>query len=149
MLYFSLEHFENMILKNKENFTIVLVYKDDVAISTELIIHLNDCMYAYLGGTLSDYFNCRPNDYLRVEVIRWGIEKGKSHYILGGGITNGDGLYKFKKSLFPNSTDRIFYTGRKIINKTKYDELCELVCGPVNEKETGSFFPLYRMNPSS
>ncbi|MBC73620.1 MAG: hypothetical protein CMH47_15440 [Muricauda sp.] len=149
MLYFSLEHFENMILNNKENFTIVLVYKDDIAISTELIIHLNDCLYAYLGGTLSDYFACRPNDFLRVEVIRWGIQKGKGHYILGGGITNGDGLYKFKKSLFPNSTDRVFYTGRKIINKTKYDELCELVCAPVNEKETGSFFPLYRMNPSS
>lgn len=149
MLYFSLEHFKNMILNNKDNFTIVLVYKDDIAISTELIIHLNDCLYAYLGGTLSDYFTCRPNDFLRVEVIRWGIEKGKSHYILGGGITNGDGLYKFKKSLFPDSTDRVFYTGRKIIDQSKYDELCESVLRGNSKNESESFFPLYRMNPSS
>lgn len=149
MLYFSLEHFENMILNNKDNFTIVLVYKDDVAISTELIIHLDDRLFAYLGGTLSDYFIYRPNDFLRVEVIRWGIKTGRSHYILGGGITNDDGLYKFKKSLFPNSTDRIFYTGRKIIDQTKYNELCEAVLAPNNLDKTESFFPLYRMKLSS
>ncbi|WP_192807510.1 GNAT family N-acetyltransferase [Croceivirga radicis] len=148
MLYFSLKHFENLILKNKESFTIALVYKDDIAISTELIIHFDNNLFAYLGGTLSDYFNCRPNDYLRVEVIRWGIENAKSHYILGGGITNGDGLYKFKKSLFPDSTDRVFYTGRKIINKAKYDELCTLVFRGNCKNELNTFFPLYRINPS-
>lgn len=146
-LYFSLKHFENLVLNNKDNFSIVFVYKDGVPVSTELIIHLGSALYAYLGGTLSDYFEYRPNDFLRVEVIRWGIDKGNSHYILGGGITNGDGLYKFKKSLFPNSTDRVFYTGRKIVDQKKYDELCALASVPQEDSGLGSFFPLYRKNP--
>ncbi|RIV74399.1 GNAT family N-acetyltransferase [Flagellimonas aequoris] len=143
-LYFSLEHFENLVLSHKESFSIALVYKGEVAVSTELIIHLEDSMFAYLGGTLADYFDHRPNDFLRVEVIRWCIEKGKSHYILGGGINNGDGLYKFKKSLFPNSTDRIFYTGRKIINLEKYNQLSALAGLPFEGLEEVSYFPVYR-----
>ena len=146
-LYFSLAHFENLVLNNKNNFSIVFVYKDQTPVSTELIIHLGSALYAYLGGTLSDYFACRPNDFLRVEVIRWGIDKGKSHYILGGGITNGDGLYKFKKSLFPNSTDRVFYTGRKKVDQEKNNELCTLTSVPQEDSGLGSFFPLYRKNP--
>lgn len=143
-LYFSLEHFEDLILNNKENFTIVFVYKDAVPVSTELIIHLESSLYAYLGGTLSDYFEYRPNDFLRVEVIRWGIDKGYTHYVLGGGITNGDGLYKFKKSLFPNSTDKVFYTGRKIIDPKKYEKLCALAGFSDEDLVPGAFFPLYR-----
>lgn len=143
-LYFSLEHFEDLILNNKENFTIVFVYKDAVPVSTELIIHLDSTLFAYLGGTLADYFEYRPNDFLRVEVIRWGIDKGYAHYVLGGGITNGDGLYKFKKSLFPNSTDKVFYTGRKIIDPKKYEKLCALAGFSDEDLVPGAFFPLYR-----
>ncbi|SFC21372.1 Acetyltransferase (GNAT) domain-containing protein [Flagellimonas taeanensis] len=143
-MFFSLEHFENLILNHTESFSLVFVYTNGIPVSTELIIHLDDCIYGYLGGTLSEYFNYRPNDFLRVEVIRWGIERGDKHYILGGGITNGDGLYKFKKSLFPNSSDRIFFTGRKIVDVDGYDRLS--VLSSTTSEEIGSlpFFPMYR-----
>lgn len=144
-LYFSKEHFIKLVFANPEHFSIALVFKEDIAVSSELIIYVGDCIYAYLGGTLSNYFHCRPNDFLRVEIIRWAILKKNKHYILGGGIINDDGLYKFKKSLFPKSEDRIFYTGRKVIDREKYDLLNERTGISKHEDgENHNFFPLYR-----
>jgi hypothetical protein len=69
---------------------------------------------------------------------------------LGGGLINGDSLYKSKKCLFPKNDDVIFYTGRKIINYEIYDSLCENhikdYANMHKEELKKYFFPLYRFN---
>jgi len=67
--FYSLEYFKNIVQRNKDNFALAFVYKDDIAISVELILILRTTMYSYLGGTLADYFNYRPNDFLKIEVM--------------------------------------------------------------------------------
>lgn len=146
--YFSEEYFENLISRNIDNFSLVIVYKDSKPISTELIIHQDDAIIAFLGGTDKNYFDCRPNDFLRVEVIKWAIKNGKSFYILGGGIKNGDGLYRHKKAMFPKDEDLIYYTGRKIINQAIYGKLCYRANQYFDEilehQLKYHFFPFYR-----
>ena len=39
------------------------------AFSGEIILIAGDTLYSYLGGTLSDYFKYRPNDFLKIEVM--------------------------------------------------------------------------------
>ncbi|MCG2461198.1 GNAT family N-acetyltransferase [Flavobacteriaceae bacterium F89] len=145
--FFSLAYFKNLIYSNLDSFFIVLIYLEDKAISTELIISYKNTCYAYLGGTIGDFFHCRPNDFLRVEMIRWASEHGVQYYILGGGRKNDDGLYKNKKSLFPKDEDVIFYTGRKVLNEQVYKELnrwAEKEDFEGNTQENQSFFPYYR-----
>ncbi len=141
--FFKLEYFEKLIFENKDNFEIVFVEKDGNRISTELLIYWKDTMFAFLGGTKKEYFQYRPNDFLRVEVIKLAYKKNITYYILGGGRTDGDGLFKSKKALFPKDNDSIFYTGRKILNEAIYMELTNkhhnLGC-----KSNSSFFPEYR-----
>lgn len=148
--FFSLDYFNNLILNNKENLVIALVYKDGISISTELIIKNNDTIFAYLGGTDSDYYQNRPNDFLRVEVMKWAIKNGFEFYILGGGLSDGDGLYKSKKSFFPKDDDVIYYTGRKIIDQKVYEALCENEIGSYSvihkDDMKNYYFPLYRFN---
>ena len=148
--FFSSAYFEDLILSNLDNFSIVVVYYEDIPISVELIINYKDIIFAFLGGTNAEYFSYRPNDFLRVKVIEWAVENGKKHYVLGGGMKDGDGLYKNKKSLFPKDEDVIFCTGRKIINEQVYDELCL-----ASDKEYANikkedlkkyFFPFYRLS---
>jgi len=143
-LFFSEHYFKNLILNNPTHYAIALTTYKGIPISTELIINHKNYLHAFLGGTDSDYFNLRPNDYLRVEVIKWGIKKGKKTYILGGGICNGDGLYKSKKALFPKSADRIFYTGRKILDPTSYQELVQKNQVSKSNSTAFDFFPEYR-----
>jgi len=143
-LFFSAEFFYQFVLENNKDFTIGMVYFNEKPISTELHIHHKNTMYAFLGGTDSDFFDTRPNDFLRVEVIKWAIENRKEKYVLGGGIKNNDGLYKSKKAFFPKDEDCIFYTGRKIVNKKVYGDLVEKVLEKKPELKEDSYFPLYR-----
>ncbi len=143
-LFFSNHFFQNMVLNHKKDFSIAMVYTEGKPISTELHIHYNNCVYAFLGGTDSDFFHMRPNDFLRVEVIKWAIANRKRKYILGGGMKDDDGLFRSKKAFFPKDEDCSFFTGRKVINKEMYDAL---VLKAINERgitQDDSYFPLYR-----
>ena len=146
--FFSKDYFETLILSNPDNFSIAIVYFEDHPISAELIINLDKTIFAYLGGTDANYFNYRPNDFLRVNIIKWAISENFEYYVLGGGMKDGDGLYKSKKAFFPKNEDVYFYTGRKIINPELYEQLCclhdsnfkNLSDNDLNQK----FFPYYR-----
>lgn len=143
-LFFSDHFFQQLVMNNKKDFSIAMVYSEGKPISTELHIHYDNSVYAFLGGTDSDFFLMRPNDFLRVEVIKWAIANQKKKYILGGGIKNNDGLYKSKKAFFPKDEDCTFYTGRKVINKNVYDALVEKVIHERGISQDESYFPLYR-----
>lgn len=145
--FYSLEYFKNIARLSKDKIAFVFIYKDDIAISTELILIAGDTLYSYLGGTLMDYFKLRPNDFLKVEVMKWARKNNFKYYNLGGGREDFDNLYRYKKSFFPNDDDVIFYTGRTIVNKTIYHEL-EKITNTIPEnnadKNKISFFPSYR-----
>lgn len=146
--FYSKTYFENLV-HNKQNKTVIaMIYAEDQPISTELLIINEDVMYSFLGGTLSDYFNLRPNDFLKIEMIKWGLKNKMNYYALGGGRTEGDSLYQYKKAFFPKDEDVMFYTGRKVINKAHYQNLMHTVTkdGALIEnsiKDINVYFPLY------
>ncbi|WP_010522819.1 GNAT family N-acetyltransferase [Aquimarina agarivorans] len=150
LYFFSQAYFENLILSHSTNFTIAIAYYNNIPASVELNIHHNETIYAFLGGTDSDYFSYRPNDFLRVKLIEWAINNKKKYYVLGGGIKNGDGLYKSKKAFFPKDEEVIFYTGRKIIDAKIYNELNFATNENYSKTKdialTDLFFPYYRIN---
>ena len=147
--FFPQDYFINLIEHNQNKILIAIVYKENTPISAELIIIDGDTLYSYLGGTLSEYFVSRPNDFLKIEVMKWAIENEKKHYILGGGRKDFDGLYQYKKSFFPKDDDVIFYTGRKIINKKIYNNLIKEIkvdYTNVNDfvSNSNTYFPIYK-----
>jgi sugar O-acyltransferase (sialic acid O-acetyltransferase NeuD family) len=146
--FFPVNYFEALVYNNPSKIAIAIVYKDEVPISTELILKTENSLYSYLGGTKADYFNVRPNDYLKINVMNWGRKNFFEYYILGGGREDHDNLYKYKKAFFPNDSDIIFYTGRKIINPFIYNELIKnnnlKASKNKNLIDPNSFFPAYR-----
>jgi hypothetical protein len=149
---YSLDYFKNIVKLSNKNFVVVLVYKDEIAISAELILIAGDTLYSYLGGTLSEYFNYRPNDFLKIEVMKWAKKHNYEYYILGGGRSDNDSLYQYKKSFFPKDQDIIYYTGRKVVNKKVYDNLDKIMNTNVVldgsedkiDNVKSSYFPSYR-----
>lgn len=145
---FSKDYFAELVKNHVNNAFIAVVYSQETPISTELIINVQDTMYSYLGGTLSEYFSMRPNDFLKIEVIKWGLANNKKYYVLGGGRGKSDSLYQYKKSFFPKDEDIMFYTGRKIIDNTNYNELLAKMDISYTEakdyiEDATKFFPLY------
>lgn len=143
LYFYDLEYFKDLIFNNPSTCAIILVYKDETPISSELLLLSDTTVNSFLGGTDEKYFDTRPNDFLKLEVLEWAREKGYTYYFLGGGRENNDSLYHYKKDFFPLDEDTIFYTGRKIIDNEGYNILVSN--NPYCVGCTfGHYFPLYR-----
>lgn len=140
---YSLELFKEYISNNTDVCALAVVYKENKAISAELLLLSEKVVYSFLGGTDNTFFYARPNDFLKLAVINWSRKNGYDYYFLGGGRTEEDSLYNFKKNFFPKDLDLKFFTGRKIINKGIYHKLIlnNLNAPKVADKD---FFPKYR-----
>ncbi len=140
--YFPKEFFKKLGEINK-NVVIFNVKYNKKIVSTELVIYSAKNCYSFLGGTLSDYFYLRPNDFLKYEIIKWAFEKNIENFVLGGGYTNSldDGILKYKKSFAPNDDFTNFYIGKSIFDENIYNELTKIRC---EENLNTSFFPIYR-----
>ncbi len=122
---YSINNFKKFIKNNVDSSAICTVYDQDIPISSELVLISEDSIFSFLGGTNDSFFDKRPNDFLKFHLINWGREINKQYYVLGGGYGYEDGIFKFKKTFFPNDIVT-YYTGRKIINKDIYINLINL-----------------------
>ncbi|WP_282016617.1 GNAT family N-acetyltransferase [Marinifilum flexuosum] len=147
--FYTIEGFKKFIYNNPSYCAICNIYFSNVCVSSELLLVSKESVYSFLGGTDPNYFDKRPNDYLKYEVINWARSEMKLYYVLGGGYGYEDGIFKYKKCFFPNDVVQ-YSTGRKIIDKDEYVKLLaqvnKLRVNANKEKlnlDDDSFFPLY------
>lgn len=147
--FYPLQTFEDFALNSGNFCCFSFIYDSGTVVSCEMTLHSNECMYSFLGGTLEESFDKRPNDLLKHELINWGRNNGYKYFILGGGFGSNDGIFRYKKSFFPY--DVVDYcTGRWIINEDRYSEIVEYWfkknanSGNIKELQEKDFFPEYR-----
>ncbi len=143
--YFKKEFFETLNQMKNNICYFHTVYHDkenecDKIISTELVIYGSQNVYSYLGGTDSNYFEMRPNDFLKWEIIKWAKEKGLKNFVLGGGYGADDGIFEYKKCLAPDGIVN-FYIGKRVFDVNAYEELMEMRKDQIGEMD---YFPTYR-----
>lgn len=72
---------------------------DDVVAS---VMHLvARSAYYFLSGATSEGKRTNATTLLMSEAVSWFHERGLSRFVLGGGLTDGDSLFKFKRSFAP------------------------------------------------
>ena len=116
--FYSLESFNNFILNNLELCAICTIYDNDKPISTELLLISNNSVFSFLGGTLGDAFEKRPNDYLKFEVINWARSHGFENYVLGGGYGFGTVFLNIKKLFFQMMLSSMLLDEKLLIKKS-------------------------------
>lgn len=140
--FFSRNFFETLN-EMKDNYIYIHVLHEKKIISTELVLYGAENCYSFLGGTNRDYFDLRPNDFLKYEIIKWAKEKGLKRFVLGGGYGADDGIFRYKKSFAPDGVCD-FYIGKKVIDKEKYKSLVEIRNQEFDFDMNTLFFPMYR-----
>lgn len=145
---YSLEFFQDLTDALRGHVAYVNAFHEDRIVSTELVLVSARAVYSFLGGTLSDSFDVRPNDLLKHELNLWARGAGKDSYVLGGGYQPNDGIFRYKKSFAPNGIVP-FRTGERILDLNAYDALVSekmqaRVEAGITEPLDESFFPLYR-----
>lgn len=146
--YFPKTFFESIIHELEGQFSFFHVWQDQKLVSTELVLVSAEHIYSFLGGTIEEAYNMRPNDLLKHEVIEWGILQGKKTFVLGGGYENGDGIFRYKKAFSPEG-GLPFRVAARILMPGAYENLCNLRCEWEAAKGNNwnprkDYFPAYR-----
>lgn len=140
--YFPKTFFEN-INKISNHFVYFHVVDKEKIIATELVLYGKDYSYSFLGGTNSEYFHLRPNDFLKYEIIKWSKENGLKYFVLGGGYGEDDGIFNYKRNFSPNGVKK-FYIGKRVFNQQKYNQLVEMRLEDSKLNSDTDYFPIYR-----
>ena len=122
--YFSRDFFRRLEKLRGNAAWFYALYNGNV-VSSELMIYGSEHAYSYLGGTDRKYFDLRPNDFLKYEMIKWCKEKGLKDFVLGGGYGADDGIFQYKQCLAPHGIVD-FYIGHKVFDTKRYEELVEM-----------------------
>jgi len=122
--YFSDKYFTSLNKKMGNNISYFFTQIKNTTVSCELITYNNHNAYSFLGGTLSEYFSYRPNDILKHQIINHLRKEGFKYFCLGGGASEGDGIYKYKKSFSKNGIND-FFIGKKIYLNNIYKKICQ------------------------
>jgi len=80
--------------------------------------------FAFLGGTLGEYYQYKANTFQRWELVKYLCEHGFDIYSMGASIARGDSIYTFKKSFARNCVNP-FYIGTKVHLPTVYKQVCD------------------------
>lgn len=137
--YFSKRFYEDLNEMN-DNVTYFHAIYEGRIVSTELVLYGSRNCYSYLGGTDCDYFDVRPNDFLKYEIIKWAKKKGLKNFVFGGGYGADDGIFQYKLSFAPHGKYD-FHVGRKIFDREAYKKLVSL---RTQETLNEEYFPIYR-----
>lgn len=148
--FYDKEVFHKFISLDGKLCEFAFVEDNGLITSVEMVLLSDDSAYSFLGGTLSDHFSNRPNDFLKHNLINYFREIGLKYFVLGGGYGSDDGIFKYKRSFFPNDIVD-FYTGRWVILPDIYNIVLgkaklfyESVHGFSEELDKKDFFPPYR-----
>lgn len=140
--YFNDEFYQSVYQKLRGNFLYAHTLLGGRIISTELLLYNDTYIHSFLGGTLEGFYEYRPNNILKHEVIKWAQNKGIHYFILGGGYREGDGIFRYKRS-FARGGVRDFYVGKKVHNQEAVSML-ENILVLKELRETENYFPGYR-----
>lgn len=138
--YFSESYFRTLFNVLGESIKIWGAFKDNILISVTLIMSYGDFIHYHLSGGKKEYLQTGVTYLLLFEIANWAKINGFRYFHLGGGYEGDfDGLFQFKRS-FSKNNPLSFSIGKKIHNKSIYDEL---VISRKIDYDNG-FFPLYR-----
>jgi hypothetical protein len=144
--YFSRSFFESIVRDLPTSHALFHV-RDATrrVVSTELVLASTAHLYSFLGGTRAESFADRPNDLLKHAICEWGIDTGRSAFVLGGGYGGEDGIFRYKRSFAPNGVV-MFRVGELVIDAHQCERLTE-----TRRRHEGStwqprhgYFPPYR-----
>ena len=122
----------------------IFIKKEEVYISTELVLFSEKFAHGVIGGTFYEFLNEHPHRLLRHALTLRYIDKKQTKLVLGSGVTIGDSIFEYKKKFNPNG-EYVLRMGMKIHDEEKYNELVKKrkESNP-NEELNINYFPLYR-----
>jgi len=117
-----------------------VIYEQEIVCAAIFLLDGKIINY-HLSGMNYNFKKLYLTDLMLWEAIKWGNENGYRYLHLGGGLTENDSLFKFKRGF--SDDVRKFYIGKHVFDMNSYKTLLDL---DLNSRSESSFFPAYRQN---
>jgi len=143
--YFGRHRFQRLVDEAPGTFAFVHAWNArGEMVSTELVLTGAHRLYSFLGGTKQSAFADRPNDLLKWQIIEWGKESGRTHFVLGAGAQPDDGIYAYKHAFAPQG-EAPFHLARWTLNPAASHRLvAERASREEGWTPRDGWFPAYR-----
>ena len=125
LYYFTIDYYKRLLKGFNNNIEIFYAIYNGVVVGASIFIYDKENMHFHLGGRDFLAPNIHFENLLMVEAAKWGAKHRIRKLHIGGGLTEGDSLFQYKKK-FNRSGILPFYIGRTIVDEVKYNELINL-----------------------
>ena len=120
----SLDYFLRAVALPDDLATLYTVAHGGDIVACELVTHGARVAYSYLGGTLADAFPLGPNEFLKHGIVCDQHARGRRWFLLGGGLSPGDGVHRYKRKFSP-ANDLSFLIASRIRLPQAYDHVID------------------------
>lgn len=141
--HFTEEYFSQFFKDMHGKYFILSAKYEDKIIATSIFMFDDKNMHYYLSGADRNYMNLAPNNLLLYKAAEIGKEMGLKSFHLGGGVSDNDALFSFKKSFNQNGI-LDFYIGRVVYNEKIFQKLVEIRSKSPNFEMDKPFLIKYR-----
>lgn len=137
--YFFPQSYYDFLRNNfSRNTVLITAQYESKIIAGGVFFYDENAMHYHLSGSLKEYRGLSATNLILYKAACWANKKGLKALHLGGGMSENDSLYAFKKT-FNKNGEVDFYIGKSIFLPEKYNELLD-----IREKGT----PLFDRNNS-
>lgn len=95
--FFPRAFFDAIVARLPGLFSFFHVLSGGEVVSSDLVLEGERHVYYFLGGSRAEAFPLGPNHLLKHRIAVWALEAGREAYVLGGGVADGDGLFRYKR----------------------------------------------------
>jgi hypothetical protein len=122
------------------------VLDGDRVVAAALFFRWDDLLHYHLAGSERRAARDGANNLLLDAAVRRGIGEGARRFHLGGGLSEGDALHRFKRSL--GGAPLPFRVARCVLDPERYERLCSararLTDRSRDDLARSGWFPAYR-----
>ena len=122
------------------SFAYVYAMRAGRAVSVDLVLLGARTAYYHLGGTSADAFGLRPNDLVKTAAMEYARSAGRTRFVLGGGLHDGDGLERYKRGFAPRGAQD-FCTTERILDPVVHGSLVRDLESRVRAERAAGGFP--------
>jgi lipid II:glycine glycyltransferase (peptidoglycan interpeptide bridge formation enzyme) len=142
--YFPKAFYQGLLEKIPQNFIFFYARYDQRLVSCELAVFDGLYGHSYLGGTLFEYRHLCANAMLKRDIIRYFKDHHCRYFLLGGGNSPHDGIFRYKWGFSPQGAVPS-YVGGTIYDQQAYEGLREMVAaqgGAIDKKRFQFYDPV-------
>ncbi|WP_166375832.1 GNAT family N-acetyltransferase [Aeromicrobium phragmitis] len=143
--FFDDHYFSSMASMKESGVHLAQVRLRDETVASAVIIQHGERAHYHLSGSDRSAARLGANSLMLWTVMRWCHQQQLEVFHLGGGVTEGDGLARFKRSFA--DLELQYFTGRAVLARKQYQDLtrqrAEALAVSVDSLESTGYFPAF------